>query len=205
MEGGLRSTQRATVEEQVAKFLWVIGQDTRHSACLLLFHRSGETVSRHFHQVLEAIIELEDKYLLQLNGLQDCVGVIDGMHIHVKVPVVHGRKEYPTMNISSACTFDLKFTYVLTGWEGIASDSRIMKNALTRYYPLHIPIVHNFLMGLDPEEGLIAEVDAEIAREPIEHTNHKHNLENHEDARKGELIRNSIANAMWEAYHLNQH
>ncbi|KAJ0049252.1 hypothetical protein Pint_16893 [Pistacia integerrima] len=69
-EGGLRSTQRATVEEQVAKFLWIIGQDTRHSACSLLFHCSGETVSRHFHKVLEAIIELEDKYLLQPNGLQ---------------------------------------------------------------------------------------------------------------------------------------
>ncbi|KAJ0045720.1 hypothetical protein Pint_05175 [Pistacia integerrima] len=69
-EWGLRSTQRATVEEQVAKFLWIIGQDTRHSASSLLFHRSGETVSRHFHKVLEAIIELEDKYLLQPNGLQ---------------------------------------------------------------------------------------------------------------------------------------
>ncbi|KAJ0105800.1 hypothetical protein Patl1_19121 [Pistacia atlantica] len=45
-------------------------------------------------------------------------------------------------------------------------------------------IVHNFLMGVDPDEGLIAEVDAEIAREPIEHTNHALNLDNHEDARK---------------------
>ncbi|KAJ0021133.1 hypothetical protein Pint_30996 [Pistacia integerrima] len=45
-------------------------------------------------------------------------------------------------------------------------------------------IVHNFLMGVDPDEGLIAEVDAEIAREPIEHTNHAFNLDNHEDARK---------------------
>ncbi|KAJ0097942.1 hypothetical protein Patl1_27759 [Pistacia atlantica] len=43
---------------------------------------------------------------------------------------------------------------------------------------------HNFLMGVDPDEGLIAEVDVEIAREPIEHTNHALNLDNHEDARK---------------------
>ncbi|KAJ0026344.1 hypothetical protein Pint_07257 [Pistacia integerrima] len=168
-EGGLRLTQRATVEEQVAKFLWIIGQDTRHSACSLLFHRSGETVSHHFHKVLEAIIELEDKYLLQPNGLQvpleiqnhsrfypyfkDCVRAIDGTHIHVKVLVVHaaryrGRKEYPTMNVLAACTFDLKFTDVLTRWEGTASDSRIIKNALTRDYPLHIPTGISLKFGL---------------------------------------------------------
>lgn len=28
--------------------------------------------------------------------------------------------------------FDLKFTYVLSGWEGTTSDSRIIKDALTR-------------------------------------------------------------------------
>ncbi|KAJ0097684.1 hypothetical protein Patl1_27645 [Pistacia atlantica] len=109
-------------------------------------------VSHHFHKVLEAIIELEDKYLLQPNGLQVpleirnhsrfypyfkvIVWAIDGTHIRVKVPVVHvaryrGKKEYTTMNVLVACTFDLKFTYVLNGWEGTTFDSRIMKNALT--------------------------------------------------------------------------
>lgn len=28
------------------------------------------------------------------------------------------------------CPFELKFTYVLSGWEGTASDSRIFKHAL---------------------------------------------------------------------------
>ena len=39
----------------------------------------------------------------------------------------------------AACLFDLKFTYVLPGWEGIASDSRIIKSALTRNDNLKIP------------------------------------------------------------------
>ena len=39
----------------------------------------------------------------------------------------------------AACLFDLKFTYVLLGWEGIASDSRIIKNGLTRNDNLKIP------------------------------------------------------------------
>ena len=41
-------------------------------------------------------------------------------------------KYYPTQNVLAACSFDLKFTYVLPSWEGSASDSRILNNALTR-------------------------------------------------------------------------
>lgn len=33
----------------------------------------------------------------------------------------------------------MKFTYVLAGWEGTASDSRILKDALTKEDPLIIP------------------------------------------------------------------
>ena len=54
-------------------------------------------------------------------------------------PRYRGRKEYPTQNILAACSFDLKFTYILPGWEGTASDSKIMKNALNQSYPLKIP------------------------------------------------------------------
>jgi hypothetical protein len=42
------------------------------------------------------------------------------------------------MNVLAACTFDLKFTYVFVGWEGTASDSKIIRNALNRKYPLKI-------------------------------------------------------------------
>ena len=54
-------------------------------------------------------------------------------------PRYRGRKEYPTQNILAACSFDLKFTYILPSWEGTTSDSKIMKNALTRSHPLKIP------------------------------------------------------------------
>ena len=54
-------------------------------------------------------------------------------------PRYRGRKGYTTQNMLAACSFDLKFTYVLPGWEGTASDSRIIKNALTRNDNLKIP------------------------------------------------------------------
>ena len=56
-----------------------------------------------------------------------------------------GRKSYPTMNVLAACTFDLKFTYVLPGWEGSASDSRILDSALSREDNLNVPQGIKFL------------------------------------------------------------
>ncbi|XP_034680813.1 putative nuclease HARBI1 [Vitis riparia] len=74
---------------------------------------------------------------LAVERSQDCIGAIDGSHFHVKVSndVVQryrGRKYYPTQNVLAACSFDLKFTYVLPGWERSASNSRILDNALMR-------------------------------------------------------------------------
>ena len=43
-----------------------------------------------------------------------------------------GQKYYLPQNVLAACSFDLKFTYVLPGWEGSASNSRILDNALMR-------------------------------------------------------------------------
>lgn len=31
-----------------------------------------------------------------------------------------------------ACTFDMKFTYVLAGWEGSAHDGRLLRSAVSR-------------------------------------------------------------------------
>ncbi|CAK8568965.1 unnamed protein product [Lathyrus sativus] len=124
------------------------------------FRRSGETVSRHFHRVLDALIEVEGNFLKQPDGTQvppqilnshrfysyfkDCIGAIDCTHVRVKVPIelaprYRGRKDYPTQNVLATYSLDLKFTYVLVGWEGTASDSRIVKSALARAHPLKVP------------------------------------------------------------------
>lgn len=39
----------------------------------------------------------------------------------------------------AVCGFDMRFTYVIPGWEGTASDSRIIKDALVRDDKLIIP------------------------------------------------------------------
>lgn len=39
----------------------------------------------------------------------------------------------------AACNRDLKFTYVLPGWEGSAADSKVLRDALVRQDPLVVP------------------------------------------------------------------
>ncbi|XP_057754803.1 uncharacterized protein LOC130974068 [Arachis stenosperma] len=157
--GRVKDSTRSTVEEQVAKFQHIIGHNVKTRTMSFFFHRSGETISRHFHNVLHAIPSLEGDFFKQPSSegvpyeifhnsrfypfFTDCIGVIDGTHSRVKVlrveaPRFYGRKDHPTQNVLAACGFDMKFTYVLSGWEGIASDSRILKDALSREYPLRI-------------------------------------------------------------------
>jgi len=43
-----------------------------------------------------------------------------------------GRKHNPTQNVMAVVDFDLKFTYVLVGWEGSAHDALILADAIDR-------------------------------------------------------------------------
>ncbi|XP_021303835.1 putative nuclease HARBI1 [Sorghum bicolor] len=50
-----------------------------------------------------------------------------------------GRKNAPTQNVLAAVSFDLKFVYVLAGWEGSAHDATILADALQRTDGLRVP------------------------------------------------------------------
>ena len=66
--GGLRPTQRMSVEEHVARFLHIVGNDLRNRFASWIYRRSGSTTSRSLHRVLRAIISLEDRYFHQPTG-----------------------------------------------------------------------------------------------------------------------------------------
>jgi hypothetical protein len=67
----------------------------------------------------------------------NCVGAMDGTHIPVTIQVIH-QKAYRdrngniTQNVLACCDFDMRFTYVLVGWEGSAHDGRLYRDALTK-------------------------------------------------------------------------
>ena len=68
--GRLKNNAHSNVEEQVAKFLHIVGHNLRNRTMKFYFKRSSETISCHFHQVLRAIISLDDVFLKQPDGLK---------------------------------------------------------------------------------------------------------------------------------------
>lgn len=71
-----------------------------------------------------------------------CRGAMDGSHFHSWVREeatirYRNRKGFISQNVLAICDFDLRFTYLLSGWEGSASDSRIYEYA--RHTDLTLP------------------------------------------------------------------
>ncbi|KAK6915260.1 PADRE domain, partial [Dillenia turbinata] len=66
--GGLKPTQRATVEEQVTKFLYILSLMAKNRTVSFFYHCSGETVSRHFRRVLRAVVAMAAYFLRQPRG-----------------------------------------------------------------------------------------------------------------------------------------
>jgi hypothetical protein len=65
-----------------------------------------------------------------------CLGALDGTHVPAYVPEVlraayRNWKGDISQNVLAACSFDMRILYVLSGWEGSASDSRVFEDART--------------------------------------------------------------------------
>ncbi|KAH0673599.1 uncharacterized protein [Solanum tuberosum] len=146
----LRDTAGVMIEEQLAIFLNIVGHNERNRVIQERYQHSGETISRHFNNVLRALKSLSREFLqlppvstplqiLESNRFypyfEDCVGVIDGMRIPAHVPAkdqsrFRNRKGNLTQNVLAACTLDLQFIFVYPGWEGSATDSRVLRAVL---------------------------------------------------------------------------
>ncbi|WVZ83563.1 hypothetical protein U9M48_030695 [Paspalum notatum var. saurae] len=147
----LSDSINASVEEQVAMVLHVVGHNQRFRVIGLTFRRSVETINRYFHQALYAVGELRNDLIVPpttnvhpriLNShrwypyFKDCIGAIDGTHVLARVPL---KKHTTTQNVLVAVDFDLRFTFVLAGWEGSAHDALILADALERADGLTVP------------------------------------------------------------------
>ncbi|XP_031402089.1 uncharacterized protein LOC116211730 isoform X1 [Punica granatum] len=146
----LRDTAGVMIEEQLTIFLNIIGHNERNRVIQERFQHSGETISRHFNNVLKAIKSLSKEFLecppdttppeiLRSNRynpyFKDCIGVVDGMHIPAHVPAkdqsrFRNKKGFLSQNVLAACTFDLQFIFIYPGWEGSVPDSRMLRAVL---------------------------------------------------------------------------
>ncbi|XP_028793310.1 uncharacterized protein LOC114760549 [Neltuma alba] len=146
----LRDTAGVMIEEQLTIFLNIIGHNERNRVIQERFQHSGETISRHFNNVLKAIKSLSREFLQPHDTttsseilsshrfypyFKDCIGVIDGMHIPAHVPAkdqsrFRNKKGLLSQNVLAACTFDLQFIFIYPGWEGSVTDSRVLRAVL---------------------------------------------------------------------------
>ncbi|GKC05168.1 putative nuclease HARBI1 [Tanacetum coccineum] len=157
---GLKASDRMTVVEKLGIFIYTLALGVSNRDVSKRFQRSGETISRAFHEVLEAITArskgfhglaremIKPKYPTfqetppqimndkrYMPYFKDCIDCIDGTHIGACIPEKEqvsyiGRKGVPTFNVMAMCDFDLCFTFILVGWEGSAHDTRVFLSAI---------------------------------------------------------------------------
>ena len=61
--GNLKPMKNIDVDEQVAIFLHILAHHVKNRVIKHRFGRSGESVSRHFNNVLHSIIRLQSEFL----------------------------------------------------------------------------------------------------------------------------------------------
>ena len=60
--------------------------------------------------------------------------------------------------------------------------------------------MHNFLLGADPNEDLIAEVDRDLISSQVTNEVPGKHIPRDEDGRREEMLRDNIAIEMWRDY-----
>ncbi|XP_028754241.1 uncharacterized protein LOC114713729 [Neltuma alba] len=154
VEHGLQNTKYIGVHESVAMFLNIIAHGQCNRMIQERFQHSGETVSRHFHRVLAACLNLSRENIRPTDPtfsychpkiandpryfpfFRDAIGAIDGTHIRCKVSQARqdkyiNRKGFPSQNVMAVCDWNMCFTFVLAGWEGSAHDARVFHSAIS--------------------------------------------------------------------------
>ncbi|XP_057775531.1 uncharacterized protein LOC130994506 [Salvia miltiorrhiza] len=154
--GGLVDGRFVTVEEQVAMFLSVLAHHKKNRIVRFDFWRSGQTISYYVHAVLGAILKIHGIFLSKPEPVNDdstdprwrwfkgCLGALDGTYINVMVSNndkarYRTRKGQISTNVLGVCDRNLRFVYILSGWEGSAADSRILRDAINRPHGLKVP------------------------------------------------------------------
>ncbi|KAK3187819.1 hypothetical protein Dsin_027380 [Dipteronia sinensis] len=173
--GRLKTNGLVSIEEQLCIFLHILAHHVKNRTIRNRFYCSGETISRYFNSVLSTVLQLHNSLLVSPDPVPEncfdeswkmfktCLGALDGTYIRVHVPEVSKRRfrtrkcEIAT-NVLGACSRDMLFTFVFPGWEGSASDSRVLQDALSRPTGLKVPTGCYYLVdgGYINGEGFLA-------------------------------------------------
>ena len=91
------------------------------------------SLSGEFIKLPDPSIQPPDDYKWKWFG--NALGALDGCYVDVCVDVpdqgrYRNRKQHITTNMLGVVDWNMKFLYVLLGWEGSASDSRVLDDAM---------------------------------------------------------------------------
>ncbi|KAH6822554.1 hypothetical protein C2S53_011462 [Perilla frutescens var. hirtella] len=121
-------------------FLAILGHHTKNRIVKHNYKRSGQTY------VLLAQPEpvTEDCSNDRRKWFKGCLGALDETYIDVTAlkenrARYRNRKGQTTINVLAVCNQDMQFIYVLSGWEGSAADSRVLRDVVTRENGLQVP------------------------------------------------------------------
>ena len=145
---------RVKVEEKLAFFLYMLSHNSSYEDLQITFHHSNDTFHRHINYFFKKVIPILSRSFLKspdpslvhpkIYGnprffpfFRNCLGAIDGTHIPIsispkKASPFRNRKGTLSINVMVACDFDLNITFVSSGWEGSATDSRVLRSAMSK-------------------------------------------------------------------------
>ncbi|KAL8525276.1 hypothetical protein ACS0TY_014779 [Phlomoides rotata] len=124
---GLQNSRSVKVQEKVAIFLSILAHHSKNMSLKYQFKRWGQTISKHFHSILRSVLKLHSLLLSEPQPVpEDSTDTRWGCF---KV----------TVNVLGMCDMNMNFIYVLTGCDGSAADSRVLRDAINRPHGLRVP------------------------------------------------------------------
>ncbi|KAH7857404.1 hypothetical protein Vadar_012318 [Vaccinium darrowii] len=213
---------RLSVAESLAIFLYICGQGKWFQGAADRFQHSTDTISEHFKYMMRALRKLAPSVIQppDLNEIpveilhdnkyypwfENCVGAIGGTLVESWVPGSHevtgrGRKVDKSQKVMAVCSFDEKFTYVYSGWEGYARNSVVfgaMVSNPRNMFP-NPPANKYYLNWVLIQRGrdeFFEQIGEEVGHGSMEE-GYSHIYMSSEAMA---TTRDEIAGAMWEAY-----
>ncbi|GAV73070.1 DDE_4 domain-containing protein [Cephalotus follicularis] len=121
----LHDSKHVSVEEKMAMFLAIIGHNERYVVIKGMFQHSSQTIHKYFHDVLVAMMTFAREMIVPstFDPNPDSLGA----HNHYD-----GFLSYFTIQYFIICDFNMIFTIVYAGWEGVAHDSMVLIEVMAK-------------------------------------------------------------------------